>query len=75
MAIRTYGPNAVDWEERIDLDRLRSAAPTHLRGVSEHVTSRLTAEELDQLKVLMLKLGDGPLEPPAGGCGAAEGVS
>src|SRR6059036_983982 len=23
MAIRTYGPNAVDWEERIDLDRLR----------------------------------------------------
>jgi Xaa-Pro aminopeptidase len=23
MAVRTYGPNAVDWEERIDLDRLR----------------------------------------------------
>jgi Xaa-Pro aminopeptidase len=23
MAIRTYGPNAVDWEERIDVDRLR----------------------------------------------------
>src|SRR3954447_7793097 len=23
MAIRTYGPNAVDWEERVDLDRLR----------------------------------------------------
>jgi Xaa-Pro dipeptidase len=23
MAIRTFGPNAVDWEERIDLDRLR----------------------------------------------------
>src|SRR2546426_12710298 len=23
MAIRTYGPNAVDWEERIDPDRLR----------------------------------------------------
>ena len=23
MAIRTYGTNAVDWEERIDLDRLR----------------------------------------------------
>lgn len=23
MAIRTYGPNAVDWEQRIDLDRLR----------------------------------------------------
>ena len=24
MAIRTYGPNAVDWEERIDLARLRA---------------------------------------------------
>lgn len=24
MAIRTYGPNAVDWEERIDLARLRT---------------------------------------------------
>ena len=23
MAIRTFGPNAVDWEERVDLDRLR----------------------------------------------------
>ncbi|MCU1600822.1 MAG: hypothetical protein JWO22_1531, partial [Frankiales bacterium] len=54
---------------------LRSAAPTHLRGVSEHVTSRLTPQELDQLKLLMLKLGDGSSEPQAGGCGAAEGVS
>ena len=38
MAIRTYGPNAVDWEQRIDLDRLRterlprlSTAPGRLR--------------------------------------------
>ena len=23
MAVRTFGPNAVDWEQRIDLDRLR----------------------------------------------------
>ena len=23
MGIRTYGPNAVDWEERVDVDRLR----------------------------------------------------
>jgi Xaa-Pro aminopeptidase len=23
VAVRTYGPNAVDWEQRIDLDRLR----------------------------------------------------
>ncbi|MCU1594719.1 MAG: transcriptional regulator, MarR family [Frankiales bacterium] len=56
------------------LSRLRTAAPTHLRGVSEHVTSRLDAEELDQLRHLMLKLmtEHGPL--PEGGCGAAEGV-
>jgi len=24
VAIRTYGPNAVDWEQRVDLDRLRT---------------------------------------------------
>jgi Xaa-Pro dipeptidase len=24
MAIRTFGPNAVDWEQRVDLDRLRT---------------------------------------------------
>jgi Xaa-Pro dipeptidase len=24
MGIRTYGPNAVDWEERVDVDRLRT---------------------------------------------------
>jgi hypothetical protein len=39
------------------------------------VTSRLTDAELDQLRALMTKLLDGPLEPPVGGCGAAEGVS
>lgn len=57
------------------LGRLRAAAPTHLRGVSERVTSRLTEAELSQLQHLMTKLLDGPVEPPAGGCGAAEGVS
>jgi DNA-binding MarR family transcriptional regulator len=56
------------------LARLREAAPTHLRGVSEHVTSRLTDDEVDLLQALMLKLLDGPQEPPHGGCGAAEGV-
>ena len=56
------------------LDRLRSAAPTHLRGVSEHVTSRLTHEELEQLRELMLKLMTEPGPMPEGGCGAAEGV-
>jgi DNA-binding MarR family transcriptional regulator len=58
----------------VGLDRLRGAAPTHLRGVSEHVTSRLTEVELVQLRTLMLKLmtEHGPM--PEGGCGAAEGV-
>jgi DNA-binding MarR family transcriptional regulator len=50
------------------LERLRAAWPTHLRGVSEHVTSKLTAEEAEQLRVLLGRLaGD---EPDAGGCGS-----
>lgn len=35
MAIRTYGPNAVDWEQRIDLDRLRVERLTRLRSALE----------------------------------------
>ncbi|MFW5898953.1 MAG: M24 family metallopeptidase [Jiangellaceae bacterium] len=35
MAIHTYGPNAVDWEERIDLDRLREERLARLRGSLE----------------------------------------
>src|SRR6478609_976917 len=31
MAIRTFGPNAVDWEQRIDLDRLRNERQARLR--------------------------------------------
>ena len=54
--------------------RLREAAPTHLRGVADRVTARLTPAELDQLQLLMTKLLDGPAEEPAGGCGAAEGL-
>ena len=38
------------------LDRLRAAWPTHLRGVEQHVTSRLSAEEVEQLGALMSKL-------------------
>ena len=30
MAIRTFGPNAVDWEQRVDLDGLRSGASSRL---------------------------------------------
>ena len=32
MAIRTYGPNAVDWEQRVDLDRLRNERLTRIRA-------------------------------------------
>src|SRR5437762_3701346 len=31
LVIRTYGPNAVDWEQRIDLDRLRGERLERLR--------------------------------------------
>src|SRR5215216_4277251 len=31
MGIRTYGPNAVDWEERVDVDRLRTQRLTRLK--------------------------------------------
>ena len=36
--------------------RLKEASGVHLRGVREHVTSRLTDDELDQLSDLMNKL-------------------
>jgi Xaa-Pro aminopeptidase len=35
MAIRTYGPNAVDWEQRIDLGRLREERLQRLRDALE----------------------------------------
>ena len=38
------------------LDRLRQAWPTHLRGVEQHVMSRLTPQEVEQLGALMAKL-------------------
>ena len=51
------------------LDRLRAAAPTHLRGVHEHVTRHLSDDELDTLTALLGKLvpssgsSCGPVEP------------
>jgi DNA-binding MarR family transcriptional regulator len=36
--------------------RLRRAAPTHLRGVREHFTDRLSGRELDELARLLDKL-------------------
>ncbi len=38
------------------LDRLRQAWPTHLRGVSEHVTGKLSADELVVLEELLGRL-------------------
>ena len=38
------------------LERLREAWPTHLRGVEQHVTGRLSADEIGQLGALMGKL-------------------
>jgi Xaa-Pro dipeptidase len=32
VAMRTFGPNAVDWEERFDLDRLRKERLTRLKS-------------------------------------------
>jgi len=51
------------------LARLRDAAPTHLRGVSEHVLSRLEATELEALAAVLAKLVPEPLAP-ASTCGA-----
>jgi Xaa-Pro aminopeptidase len=36
MAIRTYGPNAVDWEQRVDLARLRGERLARLKAQLEH---------------------------------------
>jgi Xaa-Pro aminopeptidase len=42
MALRTFGPNAVDWEQRIDLERLR-------RERLERITAQLEASSLGGL--------------------------
>ncbi len=52
------------------LQRLRSAWPTHLRGVAEHVTGKLTADEVEHLTALLAKLvveGNSPVEGSCGG--------
>ncbi len=38
------------------MQRLRAAWPTHLRGVQQHVTSRLSQDEIGQLSDLLGKL-------------------
>ena len=47
------------------LAKLRAAWPTHLRGVAEHVTGRLTSEEVAQLGALLGKLVDDGALPTA----------
>jgi DNA-binding MarR family transcriptional regulator len=48
------------------LARLEAAWPTHRRGVAEHVTGRLTPEEVAELGRLLGKVvGDGPLPEDA----------
>ena len=52
------------------LQRLQDAWPTHLRGVAEHVTDKLTTEEVEQLTALLAKLvveGSSPVEGSCGG--------
>jgi len=51
------------------LARLRAAAPTHLRGVSEHVLDRLEAAELEVLAAVLAKLAPEP-PGPSSTCGA-----
>jgi hypothetical protein len=38
MAIRTFGPSAVDWEQRVDLDRLRAERLRRLTDTLERST-------------------------------------
>ena len=38
--------------------RLRAAAPTHLRGVSEHFLDRLTPDELASLERMLDSIGE-----------------
>jgi len=42
------------------VSRLRDAAPTHLRGVAEHMTSKFSEDELDALRALLERLCDWP---------------
>ena len=44
MAIHTYGPNAVDWEQRVDLARLRTERLARLRAQLERIGAGRAAE-------------------------------
>lgn len=61
----------------IGLARLRTAAPTHLRGIEEYVSRQFEAAELDVLGVLLARLiPDAAAEPPtAGDTGDGDGLA
>ncbi len=68
MAIRTYGPNAVDWEQRIDLDRLRDQRLARLKDALDALRPRRAAHlRLRQHPVHDVDphrhLGDGQADP------------
>jgi Xaa-Pro aminopeptidase len=53
MAIRTYGPNAVDWEQRIDLDRLRTERLSRLRaGLERSQLGALLAFDFSNIRYM-----------------------
>ena len=41
------------------LDRLRAAAPTHLRGVGEHFLDRMSPDELASMQAILARLDPG----------------
>jgi len=54
-------------------ERLRAAAPTHLRGIAEHVTGKLDPAEVATLTALLGRLtGDAGAGPA--GCGVTAGL-
>lgn len=55
------------------VERLRAAAPAHLRGVTEHVTNRFDAGELASLARLLERIA-APEVGGDGGCGLAGGT-
>lgn len=55
------------------MQRLREAAPTHLRSIAEHFSSRLDAQELELLAALSAKLVPAAVagDPPDRACAPA----
>jgi len=53
MALRTYGTNAVDWEQRVDFDRLRSARLDRAkRALAESELGALLCFDMNNIRYL-----------------------